>query len=457
MTGPSRPAKLGLATAAALVVANIIGTGIFTSTGYQAQALHDAGTMLVAWVIGGVLALCGAAAYAELGAMMPRAGGEYVDLREAYHPAIGAMSGWVSLTAGFSAAIAVSALGFATYLHDVVPGLDAGLSQRVVAVALVLAMTGLHTLDTAIGGRVQTAFTIAKVGLLLLFVIAGLALGNGDWAHFDARAGGITANVPTGAFAESLFWVGFAYTGWNAAAYLASELRDPARTLPRALFLGTGGVIVLYLLVNITFLYALSPEELGAPVVDVGAAAASALFRPTAGKVMALLVSLALVSSVSAMVMAGPRIYAAMAEDGALPAALARRTRRGVPAVAVTVQGVLACAFILVGDLGKLIQYIQFTLFVSAALAVGAVYVLRVRQPDLPRPYKTTLYPLTPAVFLVLSGWSIYMQVKSQPWGSLAGTLTLLAGGVAYAVVEWRKQALAEPAPEPLPTATIVD
>jgi APA family basic amino acid/polyamine antiporter len=326
MTGPSRPAKLGLATAAALVVANIIGTGIFTSTGYQAQALHDAGTMLVAWVIGGVLALCGAAAYAELGAMMPRAGGEYVYLREAYHPAIGAMSGWVSLTAGFSAAIAVSALGFATYLHDVVPGLDAGLSQRVVAVALVLAMTGLHSLDTAIGGRVQTAFTIAKVGLLLVFVIAGLALGTGDWTHFDARAGGITANVPTGAFAESLFWVGFAYTGWNAAAYLASELRDPARTLPRALFLGTGGVIVLYLLVNITFLYALSPEELGAPVVDVGAAAASALFRPTAGKVMALLVSLALVSSVSAMVMAGPRIYAAMAEDGALPAALARRT-----------------------------------------------------------------------------------------------------------------------------------
>ena len=130
---------------------------------------------------------------------------------------------------------------------------------------------------------------------------------------------------------------------------------------------------------------------------------------------------------------------------------------RGVPAVAVSVQGALACAFILVGDLGKLIQYIQFTLFVSAALAVGAVYVLRVRQPDLPRPYKTTLYPLTPAVFLALSGWSIYMQVKSQPWGSLAGTLTLLAGGVAYAVVEWRKQALAAPAPEPLPAATIVD
>ena len=449
--------KLGLSTAVALVVANIIGSGIFTSTGYQAATLHDGGTMLVAWVVGGVLALCGAAAYAELGAMMPRAGGEYVYLREAYHPVVGAMSGWVSLTAGFSAAIAVSALGFSTYLKNVLPGLDAGLTQRLVAVALVMAMTGLHSLDTALGGRVQAWFTIAKVGLLLVFVAAGLALGHGDWAHFDARAGGVMTNVPTGGFAESLFWVGFAYTGWNAAAYLASELKDPQRTLPRALFLGTGAVIVLYVLVNVTFLYALSPEELGAPIVDVGAASAAALFAPTAGKVMAVLVSLALVSSVSAMVMAGPRVYAAMAEDGALPAALARRTARGVPAVAVTVQGVLACAFILVGDLGKLIQYIQFTLFVSAALAVGAVYVLRVRRPELHRPYRTTLYPLTPAVFLALSGWSIYMQVKAQPWGSLAGTLTLLAGAAIYGVVELRKQAVGAGAVEALETAPIGD
>ena len=233
--------KLGLSTAAALVVANIIGTGIFTSTGYQAQSLFDAGTMLVAWVVGGVLALAGAACYAELGAMMPRAGGEYVYLREAYHPAIGAMSGWVSLTAGFSAAIAVSALGFATYLGDVVPGIDAGVARRLIAVALVIAMTGMHALDTVLGGRIQTVFTIAKVGLLLVFVVAGLAFGDGDWGHFAPRAGGIVANVPTSAFAQSLFWVGFAYTGWNAAAYLASELRDPQRTLPRASCPSTSG------------------------------------------------------------------------------------------------------------------------------------------------------------------------------------------------------------------------
>ncbi|MBK9030286.1 MAG: amino acid permease [Myxococcales bacterium] len=445
--------KLGLGTAAALVIANIIGTGIFTSTGYQAQSLFDGGTMLVAWLVGGVLALAGAACYAELGAMMPRAGGEYVYLREAYHPAIGAMSGWVSLTAGFSAAIAVSALGFATYLGDVVPGIEAGLAQRLIAVGLVIAVTGMHSLDTVVGGRIQTIFTIAKVGLLVVFIVAGLAFGHGDWSHFAARAGGITKNVPTGAFAESLFWVGFAYTGWNAAAYLASELRDPQRTLPRALFIGTAGVIVLYLLVNVTFLYALSPEELGAPIVDVGAAAAAALFAPGVGKAMAVLVSLALVSSVSAMVMAGPRVYAAMAEDGALPAVLARRTARGVPAVAVTIQGVIAAIFILVGDLGKLIQYIQFTLFVSSALAVGAVYVLRVRQPDLPRPYRTTLYPLTPAVFLILAGWSIYIQVKAHPWGSAAGTLTLVVGGALYGLIELRKR----PRPAPLPTATAID
>lgn len=432
--------RLGLPTAAALVVANIVGVGIFTSTGFQAMALHDAGTMLVAWVVGGVLALSGAACYAELGAMMPRAGGEYVYLREAYHPAVGAMAGWVSLTAGFSAAIAASALGFATYLHRVLPGLDPGLAQKLVAVGLVVALTGMHAFDTVVGGRVQAVFTVAKVALLVGFAVAGLAFGDGDWSHFAPRAGGIAENLPTGAFAESLFWVGFAYSGWNAAAYLASELRDPQRTLPRALFLGTLSVIALYLLVNVAFLYALSPEELGAPIADVGAAAAAALFRPTIGKAMAVLVSLALVSAVSAMVMAGPRVYAAMAEDGALPRALARRTGRGVPAVAVIAQGVIACTFILAGDLGKLIQYIQFTLFVSSALAVAAVYVLRMRRPDAVRPYRTTLYPLTPAIFLSLAGWSVYMQVKARPWGSLAGAATLVAGGVLYAITDWARR-----------------
>lgn len=431
---------LGLPTAAALVVANIIGVGIFTSTGFQAMALHDAGTMLVAWVVGGVLALAGAACYAELGAMMPRAGGEYVYLREAYHPAVGAMSGWVSLTAGFSAAIAASALGFATYLHNVFPGLDPGVAQKACAIGLVVAMTGMHAFDTVLGGRIQAGFTVAKVVLLVGFAVAGLTFGTGDWDHFAPRAGGIAENLPTGAFAESLFWVGFAYAGWNAAAYLASELRDPQRTLPRALFLGTIVVIALYLLVNVAFLYALSPEALGAPIADVGAAAAAALFEPSVGKAMAVMVSLALISSVSAMVMAGPRVYAAMAEDGALPKLLARRTRRGVPAVAVATQGAIASAFILVGDLGKLIQYIQFTLFVSSALAVAAVYVLRVRRPDVARPYRTTLYPLTPAVFLALAGWSIYMQVKARPWGSLLGAATLVGGGMIYAAMEWARR-----------------
>jgi APA family basic amino acid/polyamine antiporter len=435
--------RLGLPTAAALVVANMIGTGVFTSTGFQAASLHDAGTMLVAWVIGGVFALCGAACYGELGAMMPRAGGEYVYLREAYHPAVGAMSGWISLTAGFSAAIAVSALGFATYLHRVIPALDPGTATKLVAIGLVLAMTGLHAFDTVVGGRVQAAFTVAKVVLIAGFGVAGLAFGDGDWSHFTPRHGGILEHVPTGRFAESLFWVGFAYAGWNAAAYLASDLKDPQRTLPRALFVGTVVVMALYLLINVTFLYALAPEQLGAPIVDVGAASASQLFSASAGKAMAVLVSLALVSSVSAMVMAGPRVYASMAEDGALPAILARRTKRGVPAIAVAVQGAIASCFILVGDLGKLIQYIQFTLVVSSAMAVAAVYQLRRTRPTTARPYRTTLYPITPAVFLGIAAWSTYMQMKMHPFGSLAGAATIVLGGVVYLVMLRPKPAIA--------------
>lgn len=432
--------KLGLWTAAALVVANMIGVGIFGSTGFQAADLHDGGTILVAWLVGGVLALAGAACYGELGAMMPRAGGEYVYLREAFHPAVGAMSGWVSLLAGFSAPIASSALLFGKYTGVVVPPLGEALGARGLGIALVLAMTVLHAFDTTIGGRVQAAFTAIKVLLIAVFVGAGLTLGTGDWSHFDVRGAGL-GNVGTEAFALSLYWVMLAYSGWNAAAYLASDLDRPQRTLPRALLFGTGLVMALYLLANVTFLYALSPETLAGaggtgPVVEVGAAAGTALFGARIGDMFATLIALALISSVSAMVMAGPRVYASMAEDGALPRVLAARNTRGVPAVAVVAQGVLACAFILIGDLKSLVQYIGFTLSVFAALAVTAVIVLRVRRPDAPRPYRATLYPLTPLLFVAVSAWAAYVQIRWNPTNAALGGGTIVLGAVVYWLAE---------------------
>jgi APA family basic amino acid/polyamine antiporter len=426
-------ARLGFVAAAAIVVANMIGTAVFTSAGYQAAALGDPWTILVAWMLGGVLALCGAAAYAELGAMMPEAGGEYVYLREAYHPLVGFLSGWVSLFAGFSAPIAAAAIAFGKYSAVIFPGLGPD-GQKALGVGLVLAMTALHGFDTVIGGRVQAGFSIAKASLITVFIGAGLLLGSGDWSGFESRRGGLD-NVFTQDFAVSLMYVTFAYAGWNAAAYIASDLRDPSRTVPRALLAGTALVTVLYVLLHVTFLYGLSPEYLatgngGKPVIEVGDAAARSLLGDSAGTLLSTLIALGLVSAVSAMVMAGPRVYAAMAADGALPAVLARRSARGVPWVAVVLQGVIASAVVLYGELGEVMLYVGFLLSIFSALAVAAVVVLRRTRPDAPRPYRTWGYPVTPAIFVGAAIWVTYAQLD-RGHGHVRWGLGSIAVGVA--------------------------
>jgi len=481
MTPPRR--QLGLLITAAIVIANMIGTGVFTSTGFQAVSLHDPWTILAAWVVGGVLALCGAAAYAELGAMMPEAGGEYVYLREAYHPAVGFMSGWVSLTAGFSAPIAVAALAFARYVSKLFPALQAQdawakLSitiayhhlvnvtigvQQVLAIALILAITSVHSFDTKLGGWVQAVFTAAKVLLLVGFIGGGLLVGHGDWSHLASHSGGL-ANIGTRSFAISLMYVSFAYSGWNAAAYIAGEIKKPETTLPRALFLGTGIVMALYVLLNLVFFYAVPPGVLAGsngagPVFEVGDIAARALFGDTAGRLITSVIALALVSAVSAMVMAGPSVYSAMAKARALPRPLARYGRRGVPAVAVITQGVVGCGFAMVGDPDVLIRLVGFTLAIFAALTVGALFVFRAR--GLRAPYKTIGYPVTPIAFIVLSAWIACAQIDEHPRESLIVVAVLAVGGLWYALFD-RGSALApagrrpEALPEVLPQARVV-
>src|SRR4051794_9336930 len=276
----------------------MIGTAVVPSTRLPAPAPHGPATILIAWVVGGVLALCGAAAYAELGAMMPQAGGEYVYLSRAYHPAVGFLSGWVSLTAGFSASIAVSALAFATYLARLCPALDAPAAwltanlavgdhhlftvalgaREAVAIGLILGITALHGFDTRLGGWVQAGFTGSKVLLIIGLVLCGLVFGRGDWHNLQSQHGGL-ANLTTPQFAMALMYVSFAYSGWNAAAFVAGEVVRPERTLPRSLLAGTGIVMAVYVLLNLVFLYAVPSDVLagppgGGPVLEVGDAAA---------------------------------------------------------------------------------------------------------------------------------------------------------------------------------------
>lgn len=474
MTPPRR--QLGFSITSAIVIANMIGTGVFTSTGLQAHDLHDPATILLAWIVGGVLALCGAAAYAELGAMMPEAGGEYVYLSRAYHPAVGFLSGWVSLTAGFSASIAVSALAFATYLARLVPALDPSTAwltadlavgehhlftialgaREAVAIGLIVGLSALHGVDTRLGGWVQAGFTGSKVLLLVALVACGVAFGHGDWHNLRSQHDGL-ANLTTPQFAMALMYVSFAYSGWNSAAYIAGEVVRPARTLPRALLAGTGVVMTVYVLVNLVVLYAVPTDTLaggaGGPVIEVGDAAAHALFGSRAAALVTSVIALALVSGVSAMMIAGPRIYAAMASDGALPEPLGRYSRRGVPTVAVVAQGVLAIAFVLVGDLGELIRFVAFMLAIFAALTVGAVFVLRRRGHH--APYRTFGYPVTPLLFIVLSGWIAYVQVEAHRAESLV-VLGVLALGAALYRVFRRARRRSGTAPDALPEARVV-
>jgi basic amino acid/polyamine antiporter, APA family len=471
MTPPKR--QLGLGVTAAIVIANMIGTGVFTSTGFEAHDLHDPMTILLAWVVGGVLALCGASCYAELGTMMPRAGGEYVYLREAYHPAVGFMSGWVSLTAGFSAPIAAAAIAFATYLTTLVPAIGGAAwiqadlipgamhvvigPAQLLAVALIAAITGLHAFDTRIGGRVQAVFTALKVTLILVFVVGGLAFGSGDWSHFASQNGGLS-NVTTTAFATSLMYVSFAYSGWNAAAYIAGEVERPERTLPRSLLLGTGTVMALYVLLNVVYFYAVpsavlaGPSDKFAPVIEVGDTAARALFGTGAGQLITSMIALALVSAVSAMVMAGPRVYVAMANDRALPSVLARHSARGVPTVAVITQGVLASVLVLLFNFDALIRFVGFTLAIFAALTVGALFVMRARGKA--ASYRTFGYPVTPIAFIALSVWIAYAQIKDHPKESGVVGLVLVVGAVVYLIGTGGK-ASTETVAE-LPTARVV-
>ena len=432
---PADARPLSLLAAIALVVANMIGVGIFTSTGFMAVGVDGGAPILLGWVIGGVLALCGAAVYGELGAMMPRAGGEYVYLSESFRPWVGFLSGWVSLIVGFSAPIAAAANAFGSYFHLVVDAVP----PKVAGVGVIVAMTALHMASVALGARVQTFFSLLKVGLILIFIGAGVFIGNGDWSNLTAGSGMSTAL--SGPFAVSLVYIAFSYSGWNAAAYVAGEIGDPGRNLPRALIIGTSIVTLLYLGLNMIFLYAAPPAEL-AGVKEVGALAARNLFGDGAGALLSSLIAIALVSSVSAMVMAGPRVYMAMAEDGMFFQALARKGSGGAPLGSVALQGVLAIILLLIAKFDQLVNYIGFTLAIFATLTVIGAFILRRRRPDAPRPYRAWGWPVTPILFITISTWMVVYLVKQRPTESLAGSATVVAGGLVFLM--WRRTAARE-------------
>ncbi|TGD95773.1 APC family permease [Methylobacterium nonmethylotrophicum] len=417
--------------ATAIVVADMVGVGVFTSLGFQVKDISSGFVLLLLWFVGGVVALCGAFCYAELAAMFPRSSGEYNFLTRCYNPAVGFLAGWLSATVGFAAPVALAAMAFGQYAKAVLPGA----SPLLLGLAVIWIVTAVHLRGTRHGSAFQVGFTLLKLALILAFVVAGFARGGqaGPQAISFAPSLADPAQVMSAAFAISLVFVMYAYSGWNAATYIVGEIKDPQRSLPRALFLGTGLVLVLYVALNAVFLYTTPVSEL-AGQVDVALIAGRHVFGEEGARVVGALICAGLVPTIGAMMWIGPRVTLAMGEDVGPLRIFARRSRNGAPVPALLLQCGVASLLLLTQSFEAVLDFIQFSLTFCSFLAVLGLMKLRITRPDLPRPYRAWGYPVTPMVFLSVTLFMMIHLVAVRPIQSLAGFLIMLAGLLLYAV-----------------------
>jgi APA family basic amino acid/polyamine antiporter len=413
-------------TATALVIADMVGVGVFTSLGFQVTDIESGFALLLLWIVGGIVAICGALCYAELAAMLPRSSGEYNFLRRIYHPAFGFVAGWLSATVGFAAPIALAAMAFGSYFKSIAP--DAPPLLLGLAITWIAAL--VHIGGVRIGGAFHNVWTVLKLVLIVAFIIAGFAFAHPQPISFAPSGAGV--GVITGApFAISLVFVLYSYSGWNAATYIAGEVRDPARNLPRALLVGTAIVIVLYVGLNAVFLWTTPIQEL-AGQLDVAVVAGRHVFGPFGGRIVGALISLGLISSISAMTWIGPRVTMTMGEDMPVLRLFSRQSKRGVPAIAILFQLLVADLLLLTQSFEAVLDFIQFSLTFCSFFAVLGVIKMRITHPGLARPYRAWGYPLTPLIFLTMTLFVMYYLVVNRPLQSLGGLAMMLAGLVIY-------------------------
>jgi basic amino acid/polyamine antiporter, APA family len=459
------PRELTLTSATALVVSNMIGVGVFGAAGFLIGDLGRPPLVLGVWLAGAVVAMAGCLSYAELGINLPRSGGEYVYVREAWGPMWGFLSGWISFFAGFSAPIAAGALLFSEYLGHFFPALSTSTAEihahwtarffhwggaQWTALAVIGMFALINILGVALAAKVQNWLTGIKVAVLGIFIILAFSAGNGHWENFTQSAARTSSHSLAAQFAISLVFVMYAYSGWNAATYVAEEIQQPGRTLPRALVFGTGIVAVIYLGLNAAFLYALPPDSLQG-VVRVGATAATALFGRGVGGLFSGIMAAAILSSVSAMVIVGPRVYYAMAEDGCFFADAARiHPRWRTPSRAVVYQAAASAAMVVTASFAGLAYYIGVTLIFFAALATAGLIRMRRRAGWKHLPALDAAFPLIPGVFILASLWMVVYMVWLRPVVSVWSLVTLVLGMLVYG---WRFRGRARESSRPGTTA----
>ncbi|GAB4478952.1 MAG: amino acid permease [Thermoflexibacter sp.] len=417
---------LRLHTAVAIVIANMIGTGVFTSLGFQVIDIQSIFTLLMLWFVGGIVALCGAFSYGELAASMPRSGGEYHFLSEIYHPAVGFLAGWVSASVGFAAPTALAAMAFGKYLKTVFPSI----SEVHYAAGAVVVITFVHANSVHWGSRFHNFFTFIKIALIVVFIVSAFFLPNPQPTDLMPNLESFALMVSP-SFAVSLIYVSYAYTGWNAAVYITSEIAEPQKNLPKALFIGTSIVLVMYVLLNFVFLYTVPLTDLKGQL-EIGFLSAKQIFGSLGAEIMSIIIALLLVSTMSAMIFVGPRITKRMGEDFKGLRLFARTNTQQIPILSMLFQTFLTLLFIYTSSFNQVLTYASFALISVTSMTVLGVFVLRITKPHLPRPYKVWGYPFTPAIFLLLNLWTLVYVFLDRPVESMIGIGIMCLGLIFY-------------------------
>ncbi len=417
--------KIGFYTAISLVIANMIGTGVFTSLGFQLLDIHSVFSILILWLLGGIISLCGALVYAELGVTFPKSGGEYVYLSKLIHPFVGFLSGWVSSTVGFAAPVALASVALGTYVHVMFPQINI----TVCALSVVAIITLIHATNLKSGSGFQKILTLLKIVFIILFIIAGFCYAPVHSISILSQANS-KYEIGSQSFWVSLIYVSYAYSGWNAASYLAGDMKDVKKDLPKALIIGTLIVTAIYVLLNYVFLYTTPASEL-IGVLEIGHVSATHIFGAFFGKFMSLAIAFLLVSSISAMIMAGPRIIKSMGEDVPMLHFLAITNKNNVPYLAVLLQSAITVILILTSQFESVLTFVGFSLSIFTFLTVLSIFILRFKKIE-NSSYKTWGYPFTPILFLALNGFTIYFVFINKTEESMWGLLNVVIGASIY-------------------------
>ena len=420
------PRSVGFLTACSIVIANIIGTGIFTSLGFQLANIQSGFVLAMLWVVGGVAALCGALCYGELSAALPRSGGEYHFLSQIYHPALGFMAGFVSATVGFSAPIALAAMAFGKYLQGV---LDFG-SPVFFSFAVVWLVALFHLKNLRLGSVFQNLSTLIKLLLIAALIVAGFFVHPKQPIDFFPAPGDTTL-IFGAHFAVALVYVMYSYSGWNAAVYITGEIKQPEKNVPRSLLVGTVMVIVLYVLLNATFLATTPARDLKSQL-EVALIAGKHIFGANGGRVAGAVICLGLISAISSMTWIGPRVTMSMGEDHWLLRLMGRKNFHGIPTNAIVLQLLIVNLLLLTRSFESVVQYTQFSLLLCSLFTVLGVIVLRITRPELARPYRVWVYPLPPIIFATITIWMMFYLLRWKTTESLAGLATALVGLLLY-------------------------